>query len=83
MFNCKATAEITSGSRVGYPIGANCVKIRIVISQPLYIFKAFAIAENVVSNIENMIRLKIRIVQLEKMKVAIDSFVQSQPPDLA
>jgi len=64
-----------------YPVGTNSVEINLIVSQPLYIFKTFTVAENVVSNVEDMVGFEIWIVQLEKMKMAIDSFVQFQPLD--
>ncbi len=75
----KTTAEIARCRGVGYSVCANSIKIDLIIPQSLYIFKALAVTEDIVSHIEDMVGLKIGVVQLEKMETAVDGLIQSQP----
>ncbi len=74
----KAAAEITGRRRVGYPTGADCVEVNFVVSQPLYVFKALAVAQNVKGDVKNVVGFKVGVMQLENMKIAIDGLVQFQ-----
>jgi hypothetical protein len=47
----------------------------------ILILKAFTVAENVVSDVENMVRFIVGIVQFEKMKTLVNRLVQFQPLD--
>jgi hypothetical protein len=72
----ESTTEIPGSRGVGDSFGSERVEIRFVISSEFKVFQASAAGENVVRDIQHVIRLGIRQVDLEYVDVLIDGLVE-------
>ena len=68
----EAPAKIAGGGRIGDAAGAEGVKENLVVAAQLDVLQTGAVAQGVVGEVENVIRLVIRQVNLEQVQSAID-----------
>ena len=76
----EASAKVASSGGVGNPSRAERVEISLVVPQQLDVLQASAAGQQVVSDVEHMVRLVVRQMHFQQMKVPVNRIDQ---PDLA
>jgi hypothetical protein len=72
LFALKTPAEIPGGRGIGDPPGTQRVEISFVVAKQLHMIQARAPGQNVVGDVQNVIALVIRKMDLEHMNMGID-----------
>ena len=68
----KAPAEVTRGGWVGNPLRAQGVKEDLVVASQLDVLESRAVAQRVVSQVQHVIGLMVRTMDLQQMQVTVD-----------
>ena len=76
----EATAEIARRRRIGDATGTQGVKVRFVVAQQFQVLQARAASQQIVSNVQHVIRLVIRKVYLQHSQVSVDRLIEPQLP---
>jgi hypothetical protein len=74
----EAAAEVARGGRVGDTLGSKGVEKVFILAPQFQVFQAGAIAQHVVSEDRDVIRLMIREVELEQMQTLVDVADESE-----
>ena len=73
------TAEVAGRRGVGDPLGAQGVQIDLVVAPEFQMLQAGATSQQVVGDVQDMIRLAVGQVDLQYVEMPIDGLIQSQP----
>ena len=76
----ESPAEVALGGRVGNTLGAQGVQVRLLIALKLDVLKAGASDENVVGEVQHVVRFVIGLVLLQQVQVPVDHLDQPAPP---
>src|SRR5688572_2883925 len=77
----KTPQKVSRCGRIRNPLCAKSVHVCLVVPQPLNVFKAGSSREDVVSDVQNMVRLVIRNMSLQEFKHLVDQLIELQPAD--
>ena len=72
----EAPAEVAGRGWIGNPLRAQGVQIDLVVAKRLQVLQALAVAQNVVGDVQHVIRFVIRQMDLQQMHVGIDGVDQ-------
>src|SRR5439155_20567205 len=72
----EASAEIAGGGGIGDAAGAKGVEEHLVVAAQFDVFQAGAIAQSVVGEVEDVIRLVVRQVDAQQVQSAVDGLGQ-------
>ena len=73
----EASAKVTRGGRVGNPSRAQSVEISLVVSEQLDVLQASAAGQQIVSDVEHVVRLVVRQMHFQQMKVPVNRIDQA------
>jgi hypothetical protein len=76
----EAAAEIAGRGRVGDSLRAQSVEKDLVVATQLDVFQACAVAEGVVGQVEHVIRLVVRAMDLQEVQAAVDGLHEPDFP---
>ena len=72
--------EVTRRGRVGDPLSPESVQVDLVVTPQFEVFQTPAPGQNVVGDVEHMVRLVVRQMDLQQMQPAIDSLDKPRSP---
>ena len=75
----EAAAEVSRRRRVGDALRAQRVEIALVVAQEFQVLQAIAAADHVIGDVQHVIALVVRQMNLQKVQVLIDRLDQADP----
>ena len=75
----ESPAEVPARGRVGNPPGPEGVEISLVVPQELQVLEPRAARQQVVGDVQNVVRLAIGQVNLQQVETVVDLAVETQP----
>ena len=75
----EAAAEVAGGGGVGHPPRAQGVEVGLVAAQPLEVLQTAAAGQQVVGDVEHVVRLVVGPVQFEQGELVVDRRIEPQP----
>ena len=73
-------AEVPGGGWVGDPLGTQSVQVHLVVTEQFEVLHTLAPAQEVVGDVEHVVRLVVRLMHLQQMELLINGLHQAALP---